>query len=345
MDRPHGTGGRGGDALSPDELVILATPIFGVPLAAEHVERLESVPGVRVVLISREGLVHEDAEAAMGAARVLLRGGIPAHVLDHVIGRAPRLEWIHSFSAGVDRVATPTVRARRLLVTNARGVFSRPIAEYVVMMCLAIARRLPQLLELQRERTWQPLRGTELGSMTIGIVGFGSIGAEVASLLAPFETRILATRRHPDRGAAEHPNVELLGLDQLDELLRRSDIVVVAAPLTEQTAGLIGAAQLQEMPEHGWLINIARGRLIDELALRRALEAGSIGGAVLDVFNEEPLPPDSPLYATPNLIVTPHTSWSSDRVVERSINLFVENLQRFAAGQPLENLVDLEAGY
>ncbi len=298
-----------------------------------------------MVPISREGLVHDDAEAALASARVLLRGGVPASVLEHVISRAPRLEWIHSFSAGVDRVATPAVRARGLTVTNARGVFSRPIAEYVVMMCLAIARRLPQLLELQRERTWQPLRGTELGGLTVGIVGYGSIGSEIAQLLRPFETTIIATRRHAERGAGDLANVEILALDRLDELLRRSDIVVVAAPLTEETAGLIGAAQLQEMRETAWLINIARGRLLDELALRRALEAGWIGGAVLDVFTEEPLPPDSPLYGTPNLIVTPHTSWSSDRVIERSIVLFVENLRRFAAGEPLENVVDLEAGY
>ncbi|TMB56154.1 MAG: D-2-hydroxyacid dehydrogenase, partial [Chloroflexi bacterium] len=266
--------------------------------------RLEAVAGVKVVQMSREGLVHDDAEAAMASARVLLRGGVPASVLDHIIRRAPRLEWIHSFSAGIDRVATPAVRGRGLVVTNARGVFSRPIAEYVVMMCLAIVRHLPQLLELQRERTWQPLRGTELGGLTIGIVGFGSIGSEIAQLLAPFGARILATRRHPARGASDLPNVELLGLDQLGELLRASDVVVVAAPLTEETAGMIGAPQLQEMPEHAWLINIARGRLIDELALRRALEAGWIAGAVLDVFNEEPLPPDSPLYTTPNLIIT-----------------------------------------
>lgn len=331
--------------MSDGEIVILATPIFGAPLSAEHTARLESVPGVRVVQMSREGLVHDDAETAMARARVLLRGGVPASVLEHVIGRAPRLEWIHSFSAGVDRVATPAVRARELIVTNARGVFSRPIAEYVVMMSLAIARHLPELLDLQQERTWQPLRGTELGSMTIGIVGFGSIGHEIATLLAPFGTKVLATRRHAERGAEHLPNVEMLAMDQLDDLLRRSDITVVAAPLTDETAGMIGAAQLQEMPEHAWLINIARGRLLDELALRRALESGWIGGAVLDVFTEEPLPPDSPLYDTPNLIITPHTSWSSDRVVDRSIDLFVANLRRFAAGEPLENVVDLEAGY
>ncbi len=341
MDRAD----RGGLALTAPEVVVLATPIFGAPLTAEQTARIEGVPGVRVVAMSGDGLVHDDAEASLAAARVLLRGGLPASVLDHVLGRCPSLEWIHSFSAGVERVATPTVRARDLIVTNARGVFSRPIAEYVVMMSLAITRRLPQLLELQHERTWQPLRGRELGGLTVGIVGYGSIGSDIARLLAPFGSTVIATRRRPDRGTAGVDGVELMGLDRLDELLRRSDIVVVAAPLTDDTAGLIGAPQLQEMREHAWLINIARGRLLDELALRRALTSGWIGGAVLDVFNEEPLPADSPLYDTPNLIITPHTSWSSDRVVERSLALFVENLERFAAGTPLENVVDLEAGY
>ena len=324
--------------------MVLATPIFGAPMSADHIARIEGVPGVRVVPISREGLVHDDAQSSLAAARVLLRGGVAASVLDHVVSRAPNLAWIHSFSAGIDRVATPVVRERGLMVTNARGVFSRPIAEYVVMMCLAIARRLPQLLELQRERTWQPLRGRELGSLTVGIVGYGSIGSEVARMLAPFETRIVATRRHAERRADES-NVELFGFDRLGEVLRASDVVVVAAPLTEETAGMIGAEQLLQMREDAWLINVARGRLLDEVALRRALESGTIAGAVLDVFTDEPLPDDSPLYATPNLIITPHTSWSSDRVVDRSIGLFTDNLRRFAEGEPLHNVVDLEAGY
>jgi phosphoglycerate dehydrogenase-like enzyme len=307
--------------------------------------RIEAVDGVRVVLVSPDGRVHDDREAELSEAEVLLRGGIPASVLDHLLARAPKVRWIHSVSAGIDRVATPTVRARGLTVTNARGVFSRPIAEYVVMMMLAIARQLPQLLELQRERTWQPLRGRELSEMTLGIVGFGSIGSEVARLLAPFGTRILATRRRPERGAGDAANVELHGLDELELVLKASDVVLIALPLTEETAGMIGVAQLQQMREHAWLMNIARGRLIDDMALRRALEAGWIGGAVLDVFAEEPLPPDSPLYGTPHLIITPHTSWSSRRVADRSIELFVDNLRRFVAGEPLTNVVDLEAGY
>lgn len=307
--------------------------------------RIEAVPGVVVTQISRDGLAHGDAEASLAEAEVLLRGGIGAAALDHVIERAPGLRWIHSISAGVDKVVTPLSRQRGLQVTNARGVFSPPIAEYVVMMCLAIARRLPQLFDLQRERTWQPLRGSELGGLTVGIVGYGSIGAEIARLLAPFGTRIVATRRHPELGSGELSNVEVWGVERLHELLKIADVVVIAAPLTDTTAGLIGAAELQEMPGHAWLINIARGRLVDELALRRALAAGWIGGAVLDVFDEEPLPADSPLYDTPNLVITPHTSWSSDRVLERSIDLFVANLERYLADQPLENLVDLEAGY
>ena len=325
---------------------MLATPLLGSHLPRELVGRIEAVDGVRVASIARDGQIHGDtSEQAFGEAEILLLGAVPSSVLDHVVSRAPRLRWIHSASAGVDRIATPAVRERGLTVTNARGVFSRPIAEYVVMMSLAIARRLPQLLELQRERTWQPLRGRELSELTVGIVGYGSIGIEVARLLAPFGCRIVATRRRPERGAGDGVNVELSGLDRLNEVLAVSDIVVVAAPLTDETAGLIGARQLGQMREDAWLINIARGRLLDELALRRALEAGWIGGAVLDVFNEEPLPADSPLYRTPNLVITPHTSWASDRVVERSVDLFVDNLRRDAAGEPLRNLVDLDAGY
>jgi phosphoglycerate dehydrogenase-like enzyme len=341
MDRPH----RGSRQLT-ESLTVLATPILGAPLSRELVGRIEGVEGVRCARIASDGRIHGDAdESVFDAAEVLLLGAVPASVLDHIVGRCAKLRWIHSASAGVDRISTALVRERGLTVTNARGVFSRPIGEYVVMMSLAIARRLPQLLELQRERTWQPLRGRELSELTVGIIGYGSIGEEVARLLQPFGCRILATRRHPERGTGEGPSVELFSLDDLSEVLRASDIVVVAAPLTDATAGLIGAEQLAEMREDAWLINIARGRLIDELALRRALESGWIGGAVLDVFSEEPLGPESPLYRTPNVIITPHTSWASDRVVERTVDLFVENLRRDRAGEPLRNVVDLEAGY
>lgn len=329
------------------ELVVLGTPIFGAPIDADAVAQIESVPGVRFVQMTRDGRLHADAagaDADFASARVLFRGGTPTSVLEHVLARAPRVEWIHSFSAGVERVATPAVRERRLRVTNARGVFSRPIAEYLVMMLLAVARRLPQLLELQRERTWQPLRARELSEMTVGIIGFGSIGLELSRLLEPFGTRVVAIRRHPERGA-DGTSAEIHGSDALDDVLRAADAIVLTAPLTGETEDLIGVRELSVMRPGAWLYNIARGRLIDERALRAALAAGTIGGAVLDVFRDEPLPADSPLYDTPNLIITPHTSWASDQVVRRSFELFVGNLRRFVAEEPLDNLVDLDAGY
>jgi phosphoglycerate dehydrogenase-like enzyme len=342
LDRPH----RRGRILTAPARTVLATPILGSPLSRDLVARIEAVDGVHVARIAADGHIHGDTdERVFDEAEILLLGAVPSAVLDHLVTRAPQLRWIHSASAGVDRIATAAVRNRGLAVTNARGVFSRPIAEYVVMMSLAISRRLPQLLELQRERTWQPLRGRELSELTVGIVGYGSIGVEIARLLAPFGCRIVATRRHPERGAGDASAVTLLDVDRLDELLRAADIVVIAAPLTDETAGLIGTDQLGQMRQDGWLINIARGRLVDELALRRALESGWIGGAVLDVFNEEPLSSDSPLYGTPNLVMTPHTSWASDRVVERTVDLFVDNLRRDAVGEPLRNVVDLDAGY
>jgi phosphoglycerate dehydrogenase-like enzyme len=151
-------------------------------------------------------------------------------------------------------------------------------------------------------------------------------------------------RRHADRGA-EGTSAEIRGPEGLDDLLRSADAVVLTAPLTGETENLIGPRELGIMRPTAWLYNIARGRLIDEHALRAALRNGAIGGAVLDVFRDEPLPVDSPLYDTPNLIITPHTSWATDQVMRRSLDLFVDNLDRFASGRPLRNTVDLEAGY
>lgn len=320
---------------------IALTPILSARYRAADLERIRAAaPGARIVHLSREGLSDEPIDDV----EVLLRGWLAADAFDRLLARAPRLTWVHSASAGVERVLTPAARARALTITNARDVFSQPIAEYVLTMVLAIARRLPQLLELQRERTWQPLEATELGDVTIGLLGYGSLGRTVARLAGAFGARVIATRRHPEGGADE--GVELLGGPRaLPALLGRSDFVVLAAPLTPETDGLIDAAALAAMKPGAWLINVARGRLVDERALIRALREGRIGGAVLDTFRDEPLPSDSPFYDLSNAIVTPHTSWSSGRVLDRTIELFCDNLRRFAAGEPLRNVVDVAAGY
>jgi phosphoglycerate dehydrogenase-like enzyme len=242
-------------------------------------------------------------------------------------------------------------------------VFSRPIAEYVMMMILGVSRRLPQLLELQRERTWQPLEGAELRDVTVGIVGLGSIGRAVGALATAFGCRVVAVRRRPetadppaaadgsgladgdDRSFGEVMLDRVGGPDTLPELLGESDFIVLAAPLTPETEDMINAETLAMVKPGAWLINVARGRLIDERALLRALRDGPLGGAVLDTFRDEPLPPMSSFYDLPNVIVTPHTAWSSGRVLDRSVELFCDNLRRFAKGDPLLNVVDPAAGY
>jgi phosphoglycerate dehydrogenase-like enzyme len=337
-------------------LAIAVSPILSARVRPRDLERIQAAaPGSRIVNLSVEGL----ADGPVDDVEVLLRGWLVAEAFDRLLSRAPHLTWVHSATSGVERALTPAAMARDVLVTNARGVFSRPIAEHVLLMILAISRHLPELLELQRERTWQPLEGRELRELTIGIVGYGSLGRSVASLASAFGARVIALRRRPTsveaaRAGAPDDGDEfpyeatidrVLGPDGLHELLNESDIVVLAAPLTAETEGMIDEAAVAAMKKESWLINVARGRLVDDTALLRALRDHRIGGAALDTFRDEPLPPSSPYWDLPNVILTPHTAWSSARVLDRSIELFCDNLVRFSRGEPLRNVVDPAAGY
>jgi phosphoglycerate dehydrogenase-like enzyme len=337
-------------------LAIAVSPILSARVRPRDLERIQAAaPGSRIVNLSVEGL----ADGPVDDVEVLLRGWLVAEAFDRLLSRAPHLTWVHSATSGVERALTPAALARDVLVTNARGVFSRPIAEHVLLMILAISRHLPELLELQRERTWQPLEGRELRELTIGIVGYGSLGRSVASLASAFGARVIALRRRPTaaesvRAGAPDDGDEfpyeatvdrVLGPDGLHELLSESDIVVLAAPLTAETEGMIDEAAVAAMKKESWLINVARGRLIDDTALLRALRDHRIGGAALDTFRDEPLPPSSPYWDLSNVILTPHTAWSSARVLDRSIELFCDNLVRFSRGEPLRNVVDPTAGY
>ncbi len=341
--------GRGG---APTAIAL--SPILSARYRSRDLERIRAAaPDARLVMVSVDGL----ADGPLDDVEVMLRGWLNPDAFDRILARAPHLSWVHSATSGVEGAITPASLERRLVVTNARGVFSRPIAEYVLMMILAVSRRLPQLLELQRERTWQPLEGAELRDVTIGIVGLGSIGRAVASLATAFGCRVVAVRRRAEAGtSAIGPNEDAVPLDDLvldrvggpetlPELLAESDFIVLAAPLTAETDEMIDAATLAMVKPGAWLINVARGRLVDERALLRALRDGELGGAILDTFRDEPLAAASPFYDLPNVIVTPHTAWSSGRVLDRSVELFCDNLRRFTAGEPLLNVVDPSAGY
>jgi len=260
-----------------------------------------------------------------------------------------RLRWVQSPAVGVGHLLYPEMIASPVAITNARGIRARAIAEHVLGVTIALARQLHVAVRHQVAHQWAQNVLEESGStrtlkgLRMGIVGLGSIGLEVARLAAPFGMRISAIRRR-----AETPLEgvdEVLPPDRLHELLGRSDVVVLTAPLTGATHRLIGRGEVAVMKRGAWLINIGRGKLVDDEALVEALGSGHLGGAALDVFTHEPLDPGSPYWDLPNVIITPHTSGTMEDYWTPLVELFSENLLRLEAGRPLLNVVDKEAGY
>jgi D-2-hydroxyacid dehydrogenase (NADP+) len=266
------------------------------------------------------------------------------------LDRAPAIRWLHCSGHAVGHFPLAELAARRIAVTNSRGVQSVPIAEHVMACLLALARRLPQALRDQQDAAWRPnaLTGNAspwlVAGRTIGIIGVGSLGEAIAVRAKAFGMRTIGLRRHVARGTPQGFD-EVVGAANRERLLAAADVIVLAAPLTAETHGLIDAAAIAAMKPGAIVINVARGQLLDEAALADALESGRIGGAALDVFTTEPLPASSPFWAMPNVIVTPHNSGFRAGHFDAVVELFAENLARFERGVELLNRVDLETGY
>lgn len=266
---------------------------------------------------------------------------------------AQRLKWLQCSGAGVDGLQPTGLLdvESQVIVTTAAGIHATTISEYVFGSMLMFNRSWPEMVRLQEQHVWPRsagwynLGGRELMDQTLGVIGLGSIGRRVAKLGRAFGMHIVATR-HSANGQEQDPDVDqLYSMEQLHEVLRVSDYVVLAVPLTHQTEHLIGEAELRVMRPHAYLVNVARGRVVDEVALTRALREHWIAGAGLDVASQEPLPADSPLYTIPNVILTPHISGVTVHYNKRLTDLFVDNLRRYRAGEPLRNLYDPRRGY
>jgi phosphoglycerate dehydrogenase-like enzyme len=266
-----------------------------------------------------------------------------------VFPAATRLRWVQSPAAGVGSLMLPELLASDVVITSARGIRARAIADHVLGMTIALARQLPAALRAQAARHWaqEELENAAvrtLQGMHMGIVGLGAIGSEVARLAAPCGFTISAIRRRIDRpgpDCVEHVSPP----DRLLDLLAASDVVVIAAPHTPETKRLIGRREVGAMKRGAFLINIARGKLIDDEALVQALRDGHLGGAALDVFTTEPLERESPYWDLPNVIVTPHTAGAMQDYWTPLVTLFSDNLRRFERGEPLINVVDKALGY
>jgi len=266
------------------------------------------------------------------------------------LARAPKLRWVHSSAVAVETMCLPELFARCVAVSNTRGVQAVPIAEHVLAVVLAFAKQLPFALDQQRSATWAqhafsgPRLPWLLAGRTLGLIGVGTIGSALATRARALGMRVIAMRRRPGQAPVDGVD-DVVGPDQLDSLLERSHVVVVAAPLTPETTGLLGADQFRRMPHGAIFVNVGRARIIDTDALVDALQSGHLGGASLDVFPQEPLPPDHPLWTCPNVILTPHTSGFRQGHWDEVVDLFAENLVRFERGDPLRFRVEPERGY
>lgn len=331
-----------------------ARPVWALPDWAREEIRAAFPPEWEVVVVDAHsdgrgdgGGPSPEALAAMPGAEVYMGYGIPPELFR---AAGDGLRWVHSGAAGVGGALYPEMRDSRVVLTNSAGMHAEPIADTVLAMALHFARGLDFAVRAQAERRWDkepfeatdaPVRETE--ELTVGVLGLGGIGRAVARRFAALGARVLATRR----GGGDAPEgVELVrGDDALGRLLEASDVLVVAVPDTPETRGMLGWAELERLPRGAVLVNVARGRVLDEDALVEALRGGRLRGAALDVFAREPLPAESPLWGLSNVLLTPHVSGTSHRFWRRETGLVVENVRRYLAGEPLLNTVDKHAGY
>lgn len=275
---------------------------------------------------------------------------------------AKRLRWIHSPAAAVHQFLFPEFVNSDVILTNAREVHGPVVAEHVMALIFALAKRIPESVRFQQKHVWgqetlwqNHAAPAEIAGATLGLVGLGSIGRNVAQRASAMGMKVVVVRRShfsKNQGEVAHPAHhskdfvdEVLPSSQLGEMLKRADYVVLAIPVTDETRGMIGAEQFSQMKRDAYIINVGRGPLIDEAALIEALRQRTIAGAALDVFDQEPLPADSPLWDLENLLITPHTAGMTTKLWERHYTLFSENLRRFLRGEPLLAMVDKKQGY
>jgi phosphoglycerate dehydrogenase-like enzyme len=321
------------------KIAILFQSTNKVPIefAERHLDLIrQTVPGMRVSRAYTESeLLPADLDAD-----ILITWGQYSPV--EFCTQAKNLKWIHAISAGVEGLTIPEIMKLDAVVSNTKGIHGLPMAEHTMAFILAALRQLPVMFKQQQEKIWVKHHPDETHGKTVGVIGLGSIGEEVAKKCKLFGMRVVATKRTPV--ACEWVD-ELYADDQLDKLLGQSDFVVVVVPLTPQTTKLIGEKEFKMMKKTAYIINIARGKVIDEKAMIKALQNGDIGGAGLDCVEDEPLSPDSPLWDMPNVMITPHMAADSPFYMDRAMALFCDNLKRFLNNQEILYKVNKSKGY
>ncbi len=315
----------------------MVKPVIALVPRAAVSDLLPLMNGVPAMLVpyDEDGALPQEISEAQAVFR-----WIAGMAYRRIVAEGPRVSWLHTASAGVDHVLCPEVFAKPgLVVTDSGDAFPDSLSEFVLAWMLALTHRVPDFLELQKSRTWEWTIHGELSGQTVGVIGLGPIGRGIASRCRALGMKALGHRR------SNTPCPDVDEVVPLDELLVRSDWVILATALTPETRGLLGKSELVKMKKGARLVNIARGPLIDEAALIEALRSGTLAGAVLDVFDTEPLPRESPFWELPNVYITCHSSGWTEGLRRRQREVFIENLKRFTQGEPLRGIVDLARGY
>jgi phosphoglycerate dehydrogenase-like enzyme len=307
----------------------------------EGLKKLERVPaGVRLV-------VGDTAEAFDGqpAADVILVCSMGRELLRAVLPKSPAVRWVHSRSAGVEGILFPGLAESGVTLTNGRGVFSPSLAEWVIAAVLFFAKDLRRLVRSQEAGRWDPFPPAMVQGRWMGIVGYGDIGRAVARHARALGMRVRALRRDAGAPPGDPAPDEILPPARLTDLMALSDDVVVATPLTPETHGLVGEREIRAMKPTGVLVNVGRGAVVQERPLVDALRARAIRGAALDVFETEPLPAGHPFFTLDNVLLSPHSADQVPGWLDAAMASFLDNLDRFLAGRPLENVVQPRRGY
>ena len=325
------------DACERHTVIVLAGP--NEPQLA-MLEQLPEETGIAV------GNNAEAFERAAPDADVIFNWSLSGDLLRQVFEMCPRVRWVHGRNAGLDGMLFPALVESAVPLTNGTGVFSPPLGEFALAAILYFARDLRRMIRSQEAGVWDPFDAIEIAGRTVGIVGYGDIGRAVASRVRAVGMNVVAVKRHvPTLYDGDPLASQIYPPEKRIEMIRRSDYVVVAAPLTEETRGMIGEAELAAMKPDAVIINLGRGPLIDEAALIRALTEHRILGAALDVFDIEPLPAGHPFYRLENVLLSPHSADHTPDWLDRAMQFFLQQFELFRKGEPLLNVVDKRLGY
>ena len=308
------------------------------PLIEQRI--LSLYPDMQIVITDDEGMPQGDASDAT----IFMRWWTSVEGFRRTLSMAPNVKWVYTPSAGIDHLDLDMMRERGITLTNAAGAHAIPIAEFVMMFVLTHAKRATVLMNYAREdyEATEQTKLDELDGKTMAIIGLGSIGQETAKRAKAFGMRVVGRRRRPQ--PTKYVD-EVVSDDEWQKLLPDADVIVIATPLTDITRGMVDASAFAKMKPTAYIVNVARGQVINTEDLIAALSEGRIAGAGLDVVPEEPLPPTHPLWDAPNVWITPHISYSSPKTRGRMMDLFITNLERYMHGQKLLNIVNFDEGY